>query len=151
MQNRDRGDRLLLTVARLNRWATRHADLAAPAAQLRLLSLISEFGPARIGDLAIADNSSQPTMTTQVQRLETLGYVSREPDASDGRATLVSITDAGRDVLVSARNARADVILPLMEGLSQEELDTIDEALTIVSNALAAQQEKVLEPAKRRH
>lgn len=134
-----RGDHLLLTVARLNRWATRHAQLPAPAAQLRLLSLMGDLGPSRIGDLAVADNSSQPTMTTQVQRLEALGLASREADERDARATLVSITDEGSRVLAQARAARAEVVVPLLDGLSENELETLDGALAILDGALTAQ------------
>lgn len=139
MKTSSRGDRLLLTVARLNRWATRHAVLPAPAAQLRLLSLLNDMGPSRIGDLAMADNSSQPTMTTQVQRLEGLGLVERATDARDARATLVTMTGRGRDVLVQAREARAEVVVPLLEGLSEAELTTIDSAMEILHRELMAQ------------
>lgn len=135
----ERGDRLLLTVARLHRWATRNAKLPAPAAQLRLLSLMSDMGPSRIGDLAQADNSSQPTMTTQVQRLESMGLVSRRTDERDARATLVTMTDAGSDVLRQARAARSEVVIPLLEGLSDDEVATIDEALAILDRRLLAE------------
>lgn len=141
MMTRERGDRLLLAVARLHRWASRHAQLPAPAAQLRLLSLLSDLGPSRIGDLAQADNSSQPTMTTQVQRLEALGLVERSADSRDARATLVSMTDQGRSVLDEARQARAEVVEPLLEGLTQDELDTLDSALEILERSLASRRE----------
>lgn len=134
-----RGDRLLLVVARLHRWASRHAQLPAPAAQLRLLSLISDLGPSRIGDLATADNSSQPTMTTQVKRLERLGYVTRSQDARDGRATVVTMTSAGARALQQARDARAEVVVPLLDGMSDEELATLDAALEILDARLAKQ------------
>ena len=134
-----RGDRLLLVVARLNRWASRHAQLPAPAAQLRLLSLINDLGPSRIGDLATADNSSQPTMTTQVKRLEGLGLVNRSQDARDGRATLVTMTPAGRETLTKAREARAEVVVPLLDGMSEDELATLDAALEILEGRLAKQ------------
>lgn len=139
MTTSERGDRLLLTVARLHRWATRNANLPAPAAQLRLLSLMSDLGPSRIGDLAQADNSSQPTMTTQVQRLEAMGLVSRRTDERDARATLVTMTSAGLDVLREARAARSQVVIPLLEGLSDDEVSTIDEALAILDRRLTAE------------
>ena len=60
-------------VARLNRLATQRAGLEVPYAQVRLLAQVEEQGPARISALAAADHCSQPTMTTQVQRLEAEG------------------------------------------------------------------------------
>ena len=41
-----------------------------PWAQARLLSTIDDQGEARISDLAELDHCSQPTMTTQVRRLD---------------------------------------------------------------------------------
>lgn len=80
-------------------------------------------------------------MTTQVQRLEALGLVERASDVRDARATLVSMTTQGRGVLEEARHARADVVEPLLEGLSPEELDTLDAALDILERSLASRRE----------
>ena len=137
--NNSLGNDLLLTSARLNRWASRHAKLPAPAGQLRLLSLVDHMGPSRIGDLATADNSSQPTMTTQVQRLEVLGLVERRHDARDARATVVAMTPKGQDILEQARQARAAVVAPLLADLSAEEVDLIDRATQALDRALRAQ------------
>lgn len=136
MPNRERGDQLLLAVARLNRWASRHAHLPIPAAQLRLLSLMGELGPSRIGDLAKADNSSQPTMTTQVQRLESLGYVTRRVDDRDARATLVTLSPPGRKVLEQARSQRGAAVMPLLSEMTGEQLAAIDTAVEAITAAL---------------
>ena len=73
-------DRLLRASARLSRWATRHASIDIPYAQARLLALMDDLGPMRITALAEHDNTSQPTMTTQVQRLVDQGWARRQPD-----------------------------------------------------------------------
>lgn len=130
------GNDLLLTSARLNRWASRYAKLPAPAGQLRLLSLVFHMGPSRIGDLANADNSSQPTMTTQVQRLEALGLVTRRADERDARATVVEITEQGLAVLDEARAARAQVVAPLLADLSEADVETVRRATAILDDAL---------------
>ena len=133
------GNDLLLTSMRLNRWASRFADLPAPAGQLRLLSLIDHVGPARIGDLALADNSAQPTMTTQVQRLEALGLVKRCSDERDARATVVVMTEKGADVLQQTRDARVTAVKPLMSALTPDEVEIVGQATKILAKALAAQ------------
>ena len=61
---------LLAVVARINRLANQRVRLPLPFAQARLLSTIEAEGRARISDLAALDHCSQPTMTTQVRRLE---------------------------------------------------------------------------------
>ena len=126
------GARLLAAVARLNRWATRHAELAIPPAQARLLSLIDELGPARIGELANADHCSQPTMTTQVQRLEAAGWASRSADTSDARVALISLTDEGREQLEQLRASRAEALAPEVARLSEQERDALRSATEII-------------------
>lgn len=80
------GADLLAVVARLNRLATQRIQMPLPAAQARLLATIEAQGEARIGDLAAVDHCSQPTMTTQVRRLEDAGLVTRTADPGDARA-----------------------------------------------------------------
>jgi DNA-binding MarR family transcriptional regulator len=131
------GSDLLSVVARLNRLATQRAGLEVPYAQVRLLAQVEELGPARISTLAAADHCSQPTMTTQVQRLETEGWVTREADPADARAVLVTITDAGAEALREARARRADVVAPHVAALSHGERDTLADAVEIIRRLLA--------------
>ncbi|WP_168217877.1 MarR family winged helix-turn-helix transcriptional regulator [Occultella kanbiaonis] len=126
------GADLLAAVALLNRWATARADFDVPAAQARLLALVERAGPARISDLARADRTSQPTMTTQVQRLEDLGWVSREPDPTDGRAALVGMTEAGRAALREVRAARERALEPSLAQLSAAERADLEAGIAVM-------------------
>ncbi|MFA9462215.1 MarR family winged helix-turn-helix transcriptional regulator [Thiohalorhabdus methylotrophus] len=132
------GAELLSVIARLNRWATRNADLALPVAQARLLAQIDALQSARIGDLAQADHCSQPTMTTQVRRLEAAGLVYRRTDPHDARAVRISLTARGRGLLDDVRAARAAVITPLIEKLPEDERLQIRAALDTLTNLLHA-------------
>lgn len=126
------GAQLLGAVARLNRWATRHAELRIPPAQARLLSLIDELGPARIGELANADHCSQPTMTTQVQRLEGAGWATRSTDSTDARVALIALTDDGRAQLEQLRASRAAALAPEVARLSEQEREALRSATQII-------------------
>jgi len=126
------GDALLRSVARLHRWATRHAHLEVPPAQMRLLALVGDVGPARVGDLAEADHSSQPTMTAQVQRAEQHGWLTRAADPDDARASVIALSPAGERELAKARAARSAAIRPLLAGLSDRDAATLDRAVAIV-------------------
>lgn len=126
------GARLLGAVARLNRWATRHAEFRIPPAQARLLSLIDELGSTRIGELAHADHCSQPTMTTQVQRLEAAGWAERSTDSNDARVALISLTQQGRDQLQALRTARAAALAPEVARLTDEERQALRSATEII-------------------
>ncbi|MBB2771482.1 UNVERIFIED_ORG: DNA-binding MarR family transcriptional regulator [Mycolicibacterium obuense] len=131
------GGDLLAVVARLNRLATQRTRLPLPWAQARLLSTIEDQGEARISDLATLDRCSQPTMTTQVRRLEDAGLVSRTTDPLDARAVLIRITDKGRTVLTQARIDRAAVIDPRLAQLSPEDRQTLADAVEVIERLLA--------------
>ncbi len=130
------GADLLSVVARLNRLATQRARLPLPWAQARLLSTIEDQGEARISDLAYLDHCSQPTMTTQVRRLEDAGLVSRTTDPGDARAVLIRITEQGRRTLDQARADRAAAINPRLERLSAEERKTLAASVDIIRRLL---------------
>ena len=130
------GDELLRSVARLHRWATRNAHLDVPPAQMRLLALVGEIGPARIGDLAEADHCSQPTMTSQIQRAEQHGWLIRTPDPDDARASLIALSAKGERELAAARAARTVAITPLLERLSQRDAATLTRAIGIVDSLI---------------
>src|SRR3954453_16599022 len=123
------GADLLAVVARINRLATQRVRLPLGYAQARLLSTIEDQGAARISDLAELDHCSQPTMTTQVRRLEDAGLVARTPDPDDARAVRIRITPKGQTMLAQVRGDRAAVIDPRIERLSDEDRDILSAAV----------------------
>lgn len=127
---------LLAVVARINRLATQRVRMRLPYAQARLLSTIDDQGTARISDLAALDHCSQPTMTTQVHRLEDAGLVSRASDPADARAVLISITEAGTAALAQVRADRGAVIDPYLERLDASDRRTLADAVRVMRNLL---------------
>jgi DNA-binding MarR family transcriptional regulator len=130
------GADLLAVVARINRLATQRAHLPLPFAQARLLSIIESEGVARISDLAALDHCSQPTMTTQVRRLEDGGYVSRAVDPDDARAVLIRITPKGVETLRQVRVDRAATIDPYLERLDASDRETLSDAVRVMRRLL---------------
>lgn len=127
---------LLYTVARINRLATQRVNINLPFAQARLLSAIEDQGTARISDLAELDHCSQPTMTTQVRKLEDAGLVSRATDPTDARAVLISITPKGVAMLTQIRAARTAVIDPYLDRLGESDRQTLVDAVRVMRNLL---------------
>jgi len=132
----DLGVDLLGVVARLNRLATQRIRMPLPWAQARLLSTIDDCGEARISDLAALDNCSQPTMTTQVRRLEDAGLVTRTADPGDARAVLIAITPEGRRTLARVRADRAAVIDPALEQLDAADREVLGAAIDVMRRLL---------------
>ena len=123
------GAELLTVVAKLNRLATQRIGLPLPWAQARLLGTIDDQGEARISDLAELDHCSQPTMTTQVRRLEDAGLVARTQDPDDARAVRIRITQEGQRTLARVRADRAAVIDPRIARLSDADRETLSAAV----------------------
>lgn len=126
------GADLLAVVARINRLANQRVRMPIPFAQARLLSTIEDQGEARISDLAALDHCSQPTMTTQVRRLEDAGMVTRTSDPVDARAVLIRITPEGVAALRQARLDRGAAIDPYLERLSDSERERLTEAVAVL-------------------
>lgn len=123
------GSELLTVVARLNRLASQRIRLPLPWAQARLLGTIEDRGAARISELAELDHCSQPTMTTQVRRLEAAGLVNRTPDPEDARAVRIHITAEGSAMLARVRADRAAVIDPFIATLSDADRRVLTDAV----------------------
>jgi len=78
-----------------------------------LARLGGEWSPAR---LANAFQVTKGAMTNTLKRLENRGLVGIKADPSDGRAKLVTITDAGHDM----RTRCVQSVSPLFSDLSRE-------------------------------
>jgi DNA-binding MarR family transcriptional regulator len=130
------GEDLLNVVARLNRMATQRIQMPLPAAQARLLSTIESYGEARICDLAAVDHCSQPTMTTQVRRLEEAGLVTRTVDPGDARAVRIRITPQGMQTLSRVRADRAAAIEPQLARLEPTDRQVLADAVAVLRRLL---------------
>ncbi len=78
-----------------------------PPTERWLMSKLSNTGPVRMSTLAQWQRVDRSTMTSQIKRLEDLEYVNRTPDPSDGRASLVELTDNGRECYLRLKSVMA--------------------------------------------
>ena len=72
------------------------------------LARLDRGGPATSGALAKQEQISPQSMGATLAALEARGLVERGPDPDDGRRVVLTITDAGRQVLRDKRNARTE-------------------------------------------
>jgi MarR family transcriptional regulator, transcriptional regulator for hemolysin len=91
---------LLITAGRLLRARFERALLSAQLeitpGEARALALLGLLGPVRQNELATALSVEPMTLVGYLDRLEQQGLVRRQPDPSDGRAKLLTMTDSGR-------------------------------------------------------
>lgn len=96
------------------------------------LSALERRGPSRISDLTRLEAVGQPAMTGLVQRLEASGLVSRTSDPSDRRATLVAVTDAGRDALAERRRQQDAIVAARVARLPPDQIAALDAAVDAI-------------------
>jgi DNA-binding MarR family transcriptional regulator len=126
---------MVVASARVTRMASRDVS-ALPHAAMRLLGRLDELGPTRISELAKADRCSQPTMSNLVQRQEEQGWVRREADPADSRASLISLTEAGYGELQRARQEAGAAIAARLRQLPAADLSTLEASVAVMHKIL---------------
>jgi DNA-binding MarR family transcriptional regulator len=87
----------------------------------------------RLGALAENSRVSQPTATNLVTTLDERGWVSRRPDPTDARASLIEVSDAGLAALMAWRDELTTALMPLFGDLNADEVATLRRAVEIVA------------------
>ncbi|NUS16540.1 MAG: MarR family transcriptional regulator [Streptomyces sp.] len=130
--------RLRLVIARLYRQLAQASgdDLNLTYAQLSALARTQEHGPLRIGELAAHEQVAAPSLTRTVAPLVAAGLVAKQPDPSDGRSSLVSITPEGGEVLGRIRRKRSELLARRMARLDAGQLDALLAALPALEQLL---------------
>jgi DNA-binding MarR family transcriptional regulator len=88
------------------RQARAEGELTLPESSA--LARLDRGGPATSSALAKLEQISPQSMGATLGALEARGLVERQPDPQDGRRVVLSVTDAGRQVLRDKRNARTE-------------------------------------------
>lgn len=92
-----------------------------PAAYACLFRLLSD-GSMRSGALAEVMYTDPSTVSRQVAQLVGRGLVERQPDPTDGRASVLAVTDAGRAAAGRIRAGRNERLGRLLEDWPVDDL-----------------------------
>lgn len=105
--------------------------------QLSAMAVLMRAGDLRMGELAAQEKIQPPSMTRIVNKLEERGLVQRAADPSDGRQSLVSLTEAGRKVLLANRKRRDEWLAIRIAALDPEEREVLRKAVVILEKVNA--------------
>jgi DNA-binding MarR family transcriptional regulator len=101
--------------------------------QASVLSLLEREGPATPGVLATKERISPQSMGAILIALEALGLVSRTPDPTDGRRLVISLTEAGLQVIHGARRQKEERLAQaLANNFTNEEQQVLMAALPLL-------------------
>ncbi|TFD46937.1 MarR family transcriptional regulator [Cryobacterium frigoriphilum] len=92
----------------------------------------------RLSELAASTNMTLSHLSRVMSRLETLGWVVRYPDPTDGRSTLAHLTDGGWAKVVATAPGHVEAVRRyLFDNLSAEESRALGAAAAVVASAAA--------------
>jgi DNA-binding MarR family transcriptional regulator len=101
--------------------------------QLSAMAVLLNEGDMVMGQLAATEKMQPPSMTRIVNGLEQRGYVARRPDPSDGRQCLVTLTPAGREVILANRRRRDEWLTLRIAELDPAEREVLRQAVPILA------------------
>lgn len=95
----------------------------------------------RVTELAELLGIDAPAVTRKVQQLERLGYVSRESDPDDKRATRIQLTSDGEATLALVLAAHKKRLARLFDGWTKEELRSFSSSMGRFAETLTNEME----------
>ena len=129
---------LLQGLKDLNTHAIEATGLRLEPAGAHLLSRLSFLGSVRLTVLAGSLGLDPSSVSRQVTALEKAGLLAREEDPSDRRATRLTLTSAGADVVASLQQARARALHRLTPDWSDSDIDALADRLARLNLDLEA-------------
>jgi DNA-binding MarR family transcriptional regulator len=107
--------------------------------QTSVIIRLERDGPATVSALARAEGVRQQSMGATISTLEAAGLVKGSPDPADGRQTILSLTDACREMIQASRAAKEDwlfhAIQTKLSPAEQEQLATDLELLKRIADS----------------
>ena len=88
---------------------------------------------ATVSGIASLLNISMPTVTVAVKKLETKGFIRKVPCATDGRRTIISLTDMGKRIERAHRLFHMRMVKNISNQFPEDEKDVLFRALTRLS------------------
>ncbi|MEU8255017.1 MarR family transcriptional regulator [Micromonospora inaquosa] len=101
-----------------------------------ILRHLADAGPQNVSALAARLNLDGSTVTRQVSALQRDGLITRTPDPTDGRGTVISPTPAGLQRMAVVQSARTRLYGDMLAGWSAEDRTTLAALLTRLNQAL---------------
>jgi len=128
--------RLRLAIVRTARRLRQEAGGELTPSSAAALATIERRGPLAPSELAEIERVKRPTITRVVVRLEEAGLVQRTGDPADGRASLVSITREGSELLRRIRTRKNAYLARRLSKLDPDDLGALERAADVLEAIL---------------
>jgi DNA-binding MarR family transcriptional regulator len=105
-------------------------DLTLPESSA--LGKLDRHGPATGAQLAKLEEISPQSIGATLQSLQAKQLIVRASDPDDGRRVVLSLTDAGRDIVHSKRTARTEQLTRALATLTPDERAALLQAIPLL-------------------
>jgi DNA-binding MarR family transcriptional regulator len=105
--------------------------------QFRVLVILASSGPLRMGVIAARMGTHPSTLSRIVDRLVIGELVVRQRNADSRREMLIALSAAGRELVDRVTAQRRNEIRRVLAGLSSDEREQIEAALSLFARAAA--------------
>ncbi len=112
--------------ARATRRARRLTGMDWTYSALLILEGLKDNDTLRMSQLADSVGTTPPTVTKLVRDLEDRGLIARRADADDGRASILSLTEKGREVVGQIGRARLADLSGVMAEWDEADLRSLN-------------------------
>lgn len=121
------------THATLHRLSLTLRDLDLTASEVNALANLGDGHPRTTSQLGAAVGSKPSTLTGVLDRLEGRGHITRIASPTDRRATVITMTAAGRRIATRIRNAMTDLERRAVADLPPESIAAFRVVLTALT------------------
>ncbi|HET6824757.1 MAG TPA: MarR family transcriptional regulator [Amnibacterium sp.] len=109
------------------------ADGELTPSQVSVLTRVAKGEAATASALAVLEGVRPQSVATTIAALEAKGLIARSPDPEDGRRSIITLTDAGREQDRGNREAReAWLAHELEQRMTEEERRTVIAAMALL-------------------
>ena len=122
----------------LNSHAIAASGLRVEPAGMHVLGRLETLGPVRLTELAAALGLDPSSVSRQVTAVERAGFVVRESDPDDGRATRLVLTEKGHRAVALVQQKRAQALTVLTPTWTAAELKELADRLARLNHDLSA-------------
>ena len=128
--------RLRMAIVRTARRMRQEAGDELSPTLIAALATIDRAGPLTPSELAEAERVKRPTATRIAAALERDGLIERAADPSDGRASLLSVSAAGRELLRRVRRRKNAYLSSRLHQLDADEVAALERAAEVLEHLL---------------
>ncbi|MDP9378048.1 MAG: MarR family transcriptional regulator [Actinomycetota bacterium] len=131
---------LRLTLTRAARRLRQEAGVELSPSMTSALASIECHGPISPSELATCERVQRPTITRVLVRLQELELVERSADLEDRRSSRLTITPAGRELLLKTRTRKDAFLAARLAQLSREDRDLLEQASKALERLLGEEE-----------